>query len=296
MLHARLLRYLDEVARCQSMRLAGERLNVAGSAINRQILTLEEQLGTKLFERQPHRVILTSSGEVLIDHVRKTLRGMDATVSQIEALKGLQWGDVSIGVASGIAGAIMPVIVDRVRQTLARVKLNIRIMSASDIVSTIAVGDIDLGLAFNLPTAGLYLINRRPVSLGAVVAPNHPLAAKMSVTLGECASYPLCVAKAPLTLSGQLEAAFADASVLLAPAVETDSIELMRCLALDGSFVTFLSPFDIYRESRAGLLVHIPVSSILDHKETLVFLGPKKGMSPIAARVAQVVEQVVAEV
>jgi DNA-binding transcriptional LysR family regulator len=74
MLHARLLRYLDEVARCQSMRQAGERLNVAGSAVNRQILALEEQLGTKLFERHPHQVVLTAAGEVLIDHVRHDRR------------------------------------------------------------------------------------------------------------------------------------------------------------------------------------------------------------------------------
>ena len=37
MLHGRLLRYLDEVARSGSIRKAADRLNVAASAINRQI-------------------------------------------------------------------------------------------------------------------------------------------------------------------------------------------------------------------------------------------------------------------
>ena len=51
MLHARMLHYLDTVARAGSIRGAAERLNIAASSINRQILALEEELGVKLFER-----------------------------------------------------------------------------------------------------------------------------------------------------------------------------------------------------------------------------------------------------
>ena len=74
MLHGRLLRYLDEVARSGSIRKAADRLNVAASAINRQILSLEAELDTPLFERLPGGLRLTASGEELIAHVRDTLR------------------------------------------------------------------------------------------------------------------------------------------------------------------------------------------------------------------------------
>ena len=70
----RLLRYLDEVARLGSIRKAASRLNVASSAINRQILALENEIGAPIFERMPRRLRLTSTGEVLIAHVRETLR------------------------------------------------------------------------------------------------------------------------------------------------------------------------------------------------------------------------------
>ena len=65
MLHSRLLKYLDEVARLGSIRKASARLNVASSAINRQILALENELGTPIFERMPRRLRLTATGEVL---------------------------------------------------------------------------------------------------------------------------------------------------------------------------------------------------------------------------------------
>src|SRR5687768_8646043 len=56
MLHSRLLKYLDEVARLGSIRKASARLNVASSAINRQILALENELGAPIFERMPRRL------------------------------------------------------------------------------------------------------------------------------------------------------------------------------------------------------------------------------------------------
>src|SRR6266545_2553221 len=74
MLHSRLLKYLDEVARLGSIRKAAARLNVAASAINRQILALESELGVPIFERMPRRLRLTATGELLIAHVRETLK------------------------------------------------------------------------------------------------------------------------------------------------------------------------------------------------------------------------------
>jgi DNA-binding transcriptional LysR family regulator len=96
------------------------------------------------------------------------------------------------------------------------------------------------------------------------------------------------VAQAPLTLRHRLESAFEAASVPFRPAVETDSIELMRCMVLDEPFVTFLSPFDTYRERRAGLLVHVPVLRVFAEPETIILAGRGKGMPPLATRVGEV--------
>ena len=81
MLHSRVLRYIDEVARLGSIRAAGERLNVAPSAINKHVLQLEEAIGEPLFERLPRGLRLTPAGEILLAHVRRTIK----EYSQVEA-------------------------------------------------------------------------------------------------------------------------------------------------------------------------------------------------------------------
>jgi DNA-binding transcriptional LysR family regulator len=70
MLHSRKLLYMHEIARCGSIRKAAARLNVASSAINRQILALEEEMGAPLFERLPRGLRLTAAGELCIEHIR----------------------------------------------------------------------------------------------------------------------------------------------------------------------------------------------------------------------------------
>jgi hypothetical protein len=54
------LRYFLEVVRCGSISEASQRLNVASSAISRQISSLEETLDTVLFERRPRGMVLSA--------------------------------------------------------------------------------------------------------------------------------------------------------------------------------------------------------------------------------------------
>ena len=102
LLHSQLLRYLDEVARAGSIRKASAKLNIASSSINRQILALEAELGNPIFHRLHRRLRLTPVGEILIDHVRRTLKDLGLAVGQIEDLKGIRRGEVTVALVGGV--------------------------------------------------------------------------------------------------------------------------------------------------------------------------------------------------
>jgi DNA-binding transcriptional LysR family regulator len=63
---SRFLRYFTVVGRLGSIRRAAEELNISASAIDRQILAAEEELGIALFERLPTGLRLTSAGEMMM--------------------------------------------------------------------------------------------------------------------------------------------------------------------------------------------------------------------------------------
>src|ERR1700675_1447540 len=74
----RLLTYVDAVARYGSIRKAADTLNIASSALNRQILDLEADLGAPLFERLPRGVRVTSAGEAFLVYARLVISELKA--------------------------------------------------------------------------------------------------------------------------------------------------------------------------------------------------------------------------
>lgn len=277
MLHARLLRYLDEVARCGSIRKAGDRLNVASSAINRQILGLEQDLGTPLFQRLPGRLVPTNAGEILLRHVRETLRAMDQARLQIEEVKGMRRGEVSIAVISGLAGTILPMAISRFRETHPQTHFNVMLLPKAEIMARITDGDVDLGLGFNLPadekTAVLASV---PSRLGIVVSSKHPLAGRKEGRFVDCLDYPLCIADPDTAIRTHINTAAVAAGVEFQPYVETNSVEVMRHMAEHEGCVTFLSTFDIYPELLAGNFVYLPIEGSPFQRETVDLIGRHK--------------------
>lgn len=78
-------RGFDASARHLSFTHAAEELHLTQSALSRQIKTLEEEIGTKLFERGRRGLALTSAGETLHVTVRAVLREVTQTVAAIRA-------------------------------------------------------------------------------------------------------------------------------------------------------------------------------------------------------------------
>ena len=66
------LKYFLEVARAGSIAEASQRLNIAPSAISRQISKLEAEIGVALFERRARGMNLSAAGELLAAHARRS--------------------------------------------------------------------------------------------------------------------------------------------------------------------------------------------------------------------------------
>jgi DNA-binding transcriptional LysR family regulator len=259
MLHARILVYLDEVARLGSIRRAATRLNVASSAINRQILALESRLGAPIFERMPRRLRLTATGEVLIAHVRETLKSHQRATAQIESLKGLKRGEATIATMNGLAAGPLPGFLGSLLENHPRVHIRLRVLPLDQIPNAVLTGDADIALGYNFPTSpGLRIIASHDLYLGAVVSPNHPLTKRRPAWLADCLEFPVVVADSTMTIRPVLEMAFTRAGLPLHPTIETNSIEFMSRIARDGRAIAFLNPVDVDDHITRGELTYIP--------------------------------------
>ena len=119
-MHASVLKYFVEVARCGSIRKAAQNLYVASSAVNRQILKLEAEMGTDLFDRLPNGIRLNAAGERMLQHIRATLNDFHLMRGELDELKDERTGHVSVAAMDSLFVDLLPAAVESSRDSTRR--------------------------------------------------------------------------------------------------------------------------------------------------------------------------------
>ncbi|TWI56495.1 DNA-binding transcriptional LysR family regulator [Pseudomonas duriflava] len=260
-IHSSAIQYFDMVRRCRSIREAARRLNVASSAVNRQILKLEDELGAPLFERLPAGLQLTSAGEIFARHVIVVLQDAERVSSELDALAGLRTGHVEIATVEGLTADLLPSVLEALYIRYPRVTVGVVTLGSQAVPEAVLSGAADIGLAFALQRhADLQQMSVGHFRLGALVAPTHPLATRTEVSFATCAEYPLILAKPTLSIHQQLLPLLSRTILQRKPALETSSLELSRQLAKRGVGVAFQTRIGIEADLASGRLVHIPLN------------------------------------
>jgi len=101
-------KYIEEIAKAGSIRKAAEVLAITPSALNRRLLTVEDELGVSIFERLAVGVRLNTAGELLLKHIRNQMSDLERVKSQIADLSGQRRGSVAIACSPELTGGFLP--------------------------------------------------------------------------------------------------------------------------------------------------------------------------------------------
>lgn len=104
------------VAEFGSLRAAGRHLGIAQPAVTRSIHEIERELGVSLFERHARGVRLTTVGQAFLRRAEAVQCELRRATEEIEQLKGLSTGQVSIALSSASSIALLPSIVPAFRK------------------------------------------------------------------------------------------------------------------------------------------------------------------------------------
>lgn len=102
----RQLQHFIAVAEEQNFTRAAQRVHVVQSALSSSIRSLEEELGTSLFHRNPRHVSLTTTGEVMLDKARSIVQALRAAREAVAGVEGVLTGTLSI--CSGLLQYLNP--------------------------------------------------------------------------------------------------------------------------------------------------------------------------------------------
>ncbi|MFC5788898.1 LysR family transcriptional regulator [Agromyces tardus] len=174
----RQMEYLVTLADEQQFTRAAAVCGVSQSGLSAAIRSLEDELGTTLFNRTTRRVEPTEAGLALLPHARTMLAQAGAARDAVLRATHELSGSLRVGAEQCLGFVDVSALLERVRRRYPLVDLDFTQAGSLDLVAGVRDGSIDIAFV----AAGDHLtrvrrteLGRRPVVL--LAPPQHPLAA-----------------------------------------------------------------------------------------------------------------------
>ncbi|MDF3812729.1 LysR family transcriptional regulator [Rhodopseudomonas sp. BAL398] len=255
------LRYFNEVAKLGSIRKAADRLHVAPSAVSRQIAQLEHELDAVLFERSKMGVQLTSAGEVLARQSNRIFRDLERARTEIDDLRGLRRGEVSLWVIEGLVSGLLPDLLAEFHHRYPQVSFRIQTGSTDRIIEALLEDEADIGITFNAPRRPeIEVIAEHVEPISCLVAPTHVFADRTELNLDDICTQTIALPEHSFGLRQVFERAVAKRQRSPQVLVTTNSLELTKRMAATGQVLAFMPALTVIAELHSGGLRAIPVA------------------------------------
>lgn len=233
-------KYIDATVRAGSVRKAAEILAITPSSLNRRIQSLEEELGTPLFERHAKGVRLNPAGEQVLHAFRKHLAEIDALKARIEDLKGARLGTVSIVCSQSLLPTFLPQQIQTYRTQFPGVEFKVHMADGEAAESALMNYDADLAIVFSpLALESFETIATTRQRIFAIMSESHKLAKRKRLKLIDCLDFPLALPRGPYALRLLLDVEAKRLNSVLRPAVETESYIFLRNYIAAGDAIGF---------------------------------------------------------
>jgi DNA-binding transcriptional LysR family regulator len=118
------------------------------------VLSLEEELGVKLFDRIGRRIIPTQAGHLLHIGVSKIFRIMEQARADIHDLQNDVCGQVVVGGSTIPANYLLPMVISDFCRRYPQVCVDLRIGDSIQICQDVLAGKFDFGIV-----GGLWIIS-----------------------------------------------------------------------------------------------------------------------------------------
>lgn len=255
---------IEAVHKYGSFRSAAEKLCISQPALSRSILTLEEKLGVKFFDRAGGKLALTPYGRIVLGRGENILKEMQLLHRDINMLQGGAQGVLHIGCgpipAATLAGDALAHFNNRYPQTTVKLTID----HASHLTQLLRKRFLDFFVAEAQHIEGEqeYEMIQLPQQQGYFCCRNgHPLASRNALTFADILGFPLAL----MWLSERIFALFSKISGTIMQKsedlgtsfIECDNMSILLTMVANSDAVSITS-----REILAGSI----------HKDRIVLL------------------------
>lgn len=193
----RVLRYFLTVASEGNITKAAESLHITQPTLSRQLMDLEEELGTQLFVRGKRHIELTDGGIMFQQRVREIISLLEKAEREISGENQVVGGTVSVGCVESSAAFLLPEVMSAFSAKYPEVRYEFYAADGDDIRDKLDSGSLDIGILVEPVETSKYDFSRLAIKdrWGIILRDDDPLAARESVGMSEISHLPLILSR-----------------------------------------------------------------------------------------------------
>ena len=253
------LRYIVAVAHERSFGRAAQRCFVSQPALSVAIQKLEEELGTRVFERGKAEISVTPVGERIVEQAQKVLEEAARVKELAQAGRNQLSGSLKLGAIYTVAPYLLPDLIPSLHELAPQMPLEIEENLTENLEVALKSGRIDaaiVALPFDPPGVVTEFLYEEPFRI--VVPRDHPWAKRKSVPADELASERTILLGVGHCFRDQVLDACPELNRGESPVTRANSLETVRNMVASGLGVSVLPRDAMTPKYHSQLVVPVP--------------------------------------
>jgi DNA-binding transcriptional LysR family regulator len=255
---------------------AAEALRISQPAVSARISTLEDSLGTRLFEREHGKFSLSLAGKALRPHAEEVLRQLAIARQAVHELHPFAGGTLPIAASLSICTYLLPEVLKKYQESHPNVIVSVRSGNSAQVLKMVLDGEVELGLARSLNHPEVETIQLRDDPLILVGHPGHPALARRKLRLEELESMPIISYDRGSSDWTLMNGLFRRNGLLPNIVLEVETIEACKRMVLRNLGLAFLPQIAVVEELRRGKLCPIEITDSEPLRRSLDVILPRR--------------------
>ncbi|MCP5282854.1 MAG: LysR family transcriptional regulator [Rhodoferax sp.] len=280
------LRLFVTVCETRNIARAGERANLAGSAISKRLAQLEENLGVRLLVRRRRGVEPTPAGETLLEHAHTLLGNAERLAHDLGSYAAGVKGQVRVlASASALAESLADDVASFLRQPEhAAIQVHIEERQSRDVVRGIRDGVAALGICWDaIDDPGLASHPYRSDHLALLVHPDHPLARCTRVRFEQTLDYDFVGLPSNSAVPLMLQRAAAELGKTMRLRVVVTSLDAVQRVVGANLAISVIPREVVAPHADQRLLQLVDLQEDWVERRFAIYFRDEKALSPAAA-------------
>jgi DNA-binding transcriptional LysR family regulator len=251
----RQLEVIRAIAETGSFTAAGEKLHVSQSAISRQVLLLEDELGEPVFHRVGRRVRITPAGDSLLQLSHRVFQDLEDTIAGISDRQESLKGTLRLVGGMTVCLYVFPTLLTEIRRVHPNLDLKITAGSTDRCIAQLRAGTAELGmLTLPIDVPDLVSVPVLQEELLLVGDAKHPLARKRKIAPSDLAHQPFVLFETGSNTRRVVDEFFVKENIEPNIVMETENVEILKAMVKAGLGITIIPYSAVAAEVRARRL------------------------------------------